>query len=346
MFVNPAAGDMHLVAGATPVFNRVSLLANAPTDWDGDARPASGSVDYGADEYGGSVPPPPPTNLPPVVAITSPVPGAPFTAPAAIALAATATDADGKVTRVDFYSGSTVIGSATTSPFSTTWSNVAAGTYSLTAVAQDNANAKTTSAAVAVTVSPAGGGGTGLPAPWIGTDLGSPALAGSASYAGSTFTIKGGGVDIWGTSDQFQFVYQPLTGNGQVIARIASMTKPDEWTKAGVMIRNSLTANSAHAMVVLSASNGTTFQRRPTAGAPCTSQPGPAIAAPGWVKLVRSGNTFTAFSSLNGTTWTQMGTPQSITMGPTVYVGLAVTSHTASTLTTATATNVQVTTLP
>jgi hypothetical protein len=63
------------------------------------------------------------------------------------------------------------------------------------------------------------------------------------------------------------------------------------------------------------------------------------------VKLVRSGNTFTASSSVNGTTWTQIGS-QSITMGATVYVGLAVTSHAASTLATASVTNVQVTALP
>jgi hypothetical protein len=352
MFVNPAAGDMHLVAGATPVINRVTLLSNAPSDWDGDARPASGAVDFGADEYGGSVtppPPPPPTNQAPVVAITSPVAGAPFTAPAAIGVSANATDADGTVTRVDFYAGSTLIGFDTSSPFSITWNNVAAGTYFVTAVARDNANATKTSAAVAVTVSPATGGvGTAgtVPAPWKSIDIGSPALAGSASYASSTFTVNGAGADIWDTSDQFQFVYQPLTGNGQVIARVASLTKPDGWTKAGVMIRSALAANAAHAFALVSASQGSAFQRRATAGSTSTHSFGSMIAAPAWVKLVRSGNTFSAFSSLNGTTWVQIGSSQSITMGATVYVGLAVTSHNTGVLATSTLTNVQVTPTP
>ncbi len=64
---------------------------------------------------------------------------------------------------------------------------------------------------------------TTLPAPWTSRDLGSPALAGSASAAGGTFTVAAGGIDIWGTSDQFHFVYQPLQGDVEVIARIASL---------------------------------------------------------------------------------------------------------------------------
>ncbi len=92
------------------------------------------------------------SNKAPTVSITSPTNGATFTAPASITLAANATDADGTVTRVDFYQGTTLVGRSTASPFRVTWSNVAGGNYSLTAIAIDNAGNSKTSSAVSITV--------------------------------------------------------------------------------------------------------------------------------------------------------------------------------------------------
>jgi hypothetical protein len=94
------------------------------------------------------------TNQLPVVTITAPTVGATFTASATIAVAASATDTDGSISRVDFYSGSTLLGSDTSSPYELSWANVAAGIYSLKAIAVDNTGASTTSAPVAVTVNP------------------------------------------------------------------------------------------------------------------------------------------------------------------------------------------------
>jgi hypothetical protein len=96
-------------------------------------------------------------NVPPTVSITSPANGATFTAPVSITINATAADSDGTVSKVDFYQGSTLLGTDTTSPYSYTWTDVAAGSYSLTADATDNGGATTTSSAVNITVS---GGGT------------------------------------------------------------------------------------------------------------------------------------------------------------------------------------------
>ncbi|WP_442877620.1 glycoside hydrolase family 6 protein [Dactylosporangium sp. AC04546] len=93
----------------------------------------------------------------PTVSLTSPSTGSSYTAPATVSLAATASDSDGTVTKVDFYNGSTLLGTDTTSPYTYTWSNVAAGSYTLTARATDNSGNTTTSAASAITVT---GGGT------------------------------------------------------------------------------------------------------------------------------------------------------------------------------------------
>ncbi len=91
-------------------------------------------------------------DIPPTVALTSPVNGSKFTAPATTAVNATASDPDGTVTKVDFYANGSLIGSDTTNPYAATWQGVPAGAYALTAVATDNRGFTTTSAAVSVSV--------------------------------------------------------------------------------------------------------------------------------------------------------------------------------------------------
>jgi hypothetical protein len=91
-------------------------------------------------------------NVVPTVRITAPANNAAYTAPATIAIAVTATDADGTIGKVDFYQGATKIGTDTTSPFGFTWNNVGGGTYSLTAKATDDKGGVGASAAIVVKV--------------------------------------------------------------------------------------------------------------------------------------------------------------------------------------------------
>lgn len=114
-----------------------SLTARA-TDND-DATSTSGAVTVSV-------------NALPAVSITSPANGANFTAPANITITANASDSGGSISRVDFYQGTTLIGTSTASPYTISWNNVAAGSYSLTARATDNLDATTTSTAVSITV--------------------------------------------------------------------------------------------------------------------------------------------------------------------------------------------------
>ena len=96
------------------------------------------------------------SNVAPAISLTTPVGGATFTAPATIALAATATDRDGSVAKVAFYNGTTLIGTDTTSPYTYSWTGVAAGTYGVKAIATDNAGARTTSTTATITVATSG----------------------------------------------------------------------------------------------------------------------------------------------------------------------------------------------
>jgi hypothetical protein len=95
---------------------------------------------------------PTPANQPPSVSLTAPASGATFTAPASITLTATASDTDGTIARVDFYAGSTLLGTDSTAPYSFSWTNVVAGSYSLTAVARDSGGASTVSSTRDITV--------------------------------------------------------------------------------------------------------------------------------------------------------------------------------------------------
>jgi regulation of enolase protein 1 (concanavalin A-like superfamily) len=128
---------------------------------------------------------------------------------------------------------------------------------------------------------------------------------------------------------------KPVTGDTGIVARVATQQNTSNFAKAGVMIRQALSAGSAHAMMDLTPGNGTEFSRRTTAGGSTTVTATYWATAPYWVRLVRSGNTFTGYVSPNGATWSAAGSA-SITMTGTVYVGLVVTSHDTGVLGTAT----------
>lgn len=174
-----------------------------------------------------------------------------------------------------------------------------------------------------------------LPTGWQTTDIGVTSPTGSASGTTASLILEGSGADIWGSADAFRFAYQTLTGDGSIVTRVASLNGVTGWTKAGVMMRESLSPDSRQALMLVSAWQGLAFQRRVSTAGASTSTSGGGGAAPAWVRLTRTGNTFSAYRSVDGSTWTLVGT-DSITMPSTVYVGVAVTSHLNGTLAAAT----------
>ncbi|MGG4197399.1 PQQ-dependent sugar dehydrogenase [Paenibacillus jamilae] len=181
-----------------------------------------------------------------------------------------------------------------------------------------------------------------VPNPWKQQNIGSPALTGSASYdpGGDQFTVSGAGTDIWGKSDQFNYLYQPWTGDGAIIALVSSQTNTNDFAKAGIMIRETLNANSKHVDLLLTPSNGFTFQYRTETGGSSQSVK-IASTSPAWVKLERKGNVIKGYVSNNGLNWGDLGN-LTINMNASLYVGLAVTSHNVSSLSTATFDKVKV----
>ncbi len=208
----------------------------------------------------------------------------------------------------------------------------------VTAVATDNTGATSRSSSSTVTVTAPG---PDLPAPWQSSDIGQVGLPGSATGIDGSFSISASGVDIWNQADSFHFLHQPLTGDGQITARVVSQGGTDEWALAGAMIRETLQDDARHAFFGVTPDHGLSFTRRTVTGELSEYSDGGDGSAPIWVRLSRTGDVFTAYRSADGSTWTPSGTSR-ISMSNTVYVGLASTSHNNDVLTTDTFDNVSI----
>ena len=157
-------------------------------------------------------------------------------------------------------------------------------------------------------------------------------VEGTASFSCNRLTILGSGHDIWDGADAFHFVYQPV-GNGTVTvtARVLSIQQTSNWAKTGVMIRETLDNDSAHAMMAITPGQGAAFQYRPVKGG--LSQgvvSATKVTAPYWVQLVRTqaqgSFTFAGAISPDGVTWTQVGTA-TFAMGVSAFAGMPITAH-------------------
>ena len=157
--------------------------------------------------------------------------------------------------------------------------------------------------------------------------------------ADGLITMAGSGHDIWDNADDFRFAYKRVTGNASITVKVESIGNTNTWAKAGVMIRESLDADSKFAYTIVSAGQGVSFGWRTLTAGGCDSRTQSGLAAPYWVKLTRTGDAFTAQYSADGTTWTDMknsdGTVASapVAMTGNIYIGLAVTSHDAALVT-------------
>jgi regulation of enolase protein 1 (concanavalin A-like superfamily)/mono/diheme cytochrome c family protein len=180
-----------------------------------------------------------------------------------------------------------------------------------------------------------------------GQDVGAPWVAGSTTFSGGVYTLKGSGSDIFFNADGFHYALTQLTGDGEIRARVTSQSNTNPWAKTGVMMREALTAGARHAMAFTTPAgenNGFGMVWRSTVNAAADYAGGPALntAPNNWVRLVRSGTTISAYASANGNAWTLMNTATLTGLTNTLYVGLAVTSSSPPDLATSTFDNVQV----
>jgi regulation of enolase protein 1 (concanavalin A-like superfamily) len=163
--------------------------------------------------------------------------------------------------------------------------------------------------------------------PWISNDIGDAAKIGSFTTVNNTFVIEASGSDIWNNSDGFHYAYQYITGDCEMQTKVESLVANNEWAKAGIMVRQSLSGSSKTAFVCISNKNGATYHQRVDNG---ESMDGgdrkQEIKTPYWVKIIRKGNNFKYCISEDGTKWETIGIAD-VSMSKDVYIGFAVTSH-------------------
>ncbi|WP_265593915.1 cadherin domain-containing protein [Haloferula sp. BvORR071] len=164
-----------------------------------------------------------------------------------------------------------------------------------------------------------------VPLPWELGIVGPLEEGWSNSIGHGAFLVSGGG-QLAGRNDAFQFVWQPLSGDGVITARVDSMEDTGQQARAGIMIRDSLAANSRHVFIGLAGDGGFRWARRTGLnGNTSTSSSGQAVFPDAWVRLTRQGDQITASKSFDGTTWIVIGS-LTAALPETCYFGLAVAS--------------------
>ncbi len=167
----------------------------------------------------------------------------------------------------------------------------------------------------------------GRPAPFIETASG--------------VTLSGGGADIYNGTDEFRFAYKQLTGDGSITVRVDNVQTLADWTKSGVMIRETLNPLSMQAhMISAAAQSLAEWQYRAATGSTTTTQFNTTAGTnplPVWLRLTRAGNAVTGEWSVDGKTWTKLTTTAAnssttLTLPGSVYIGMVVCANAAGQL--------------
>ena len=167
---------------------------------------------------------------------------------------------------------------------------------------------------------------------WQSADIGDVNEPGAfADLGAGDYTMTADGADIWNQADAFRYAFQSTSGDSQLTVRVTGIGGPstNDWRKAGVMIRETLDANSPHAFMAITPAGGggEAFQWRPEKGQISqSSHTTTGVTPPTCVRIVRIGDTFRGFYYRDGE-WIQEGSPVNIPMSENVYIGMALTSH-------------------
>lgn len=174
------------------------------------------------------------------------------------------------------------------------------------------------------------------PVALTGVNIGSPTPVGTVNTVteGRDYDVVARGADIYGTADSFNFLYQQKTGDFDVSTRVTGLTNVDPSTQAGLMVRESLAANSKNVNIKARSSGLRLTYRTSTGGTTTATGTGDANFPNVYLRLQRVGNVFTTYTSADGANWTQFG-QVTLTLGSTVYVGLATCAKSTTTTTTA-----------
>lgn len=190
------------------------------------------------------------------------------------------------------------------------------------------------------------GGAGACPSGWTCQDIGYSSPAGGQNAAGDgIWTLQASGSDVYGTSDGLHLVSEALSGDGSVSAHFDSQTVTGTYTKMGVMLRSSNAANAAEYNVQVDANGQYYVVYRSSAGGSTTNLTQGSLTAPVWLQVSRSGSSYSAYWSKDGTHWTYVpNSTISLSLGSSVLAGVFASANNASAVSIATLDSVSVTT--
>ncbi|WP_100404700.1 Ig-like domain-containing protein [Bacillus solitudinis] len=241
------------------------------------------------------------------------------------------------IEKVEYYKNDEKLGESTKGAFNYQWKDAPEGTWYISARAYDKQGNATQTTSTPIHINHMKQTGD-----WKSKDIGDVAVKGNLAVSDGQLTVKGAG-RIAGKEDSFHFVYQQLRGDGELIARVDSLTKIDNNTMSGVMIRDSLNEEAATAIVSPSlvkagrniAPYAVHFSARKSEGEEMIApgehdQPEDIgvplirdIDLPVWLKIVRNGHTVIGYLSKDGKIWEEVGRKE-LTLNKQVYIGIAV----------------------
>ncbi|HEX3626884.1 MAG TPA: PA14 domain-containing protein [Verrucomicrobiae bacterium] len=161
---------------------------------------------------------------------------------------------------------------------------------------------------------------------WSDADIGTASAPGNVQGDGNGgYAVSSSGFGIAGTNDAFNYVYQSLGTNGEIVAEVSAMQGGGNFSKAGLMIRETLDAGARNVALALTPGNGILFQwRSSTSGVTDTTTVSTNTFFPCWVKVARNGNWIGGYASADGTNWSLMNWQTISNLADQVYVGMAV----------------------
>jgi len=177
-----------------------------------------------------------------------------------------------------------------------------------------------------------------------GAQIGQPAVNGYFSDTAGTYTVAGAGAS-GGSADQLELPYQILAGDAVMTADVTALSGTSTSAIAGIEFRGSLASTAAYIAITRSGASGSdeiALQVRTASGDIAGNLN--LLAAPGadWIRLVRSGNHFTAYYGTDGVNWTPLGSTITLAIGDAMVGGLVVSSNSAMTLSEGTFSNVSI----
>lgn len=165
-----------------------------------------------------------------------------------------------------------------------------------------------------------------LPSGFTNGDVGDVGIEGSVCFVSPQYTVLGSGTGLKSTSDQYQFVKTSTNSNYTIVARLASVTNTSANAKAGILFsENTATGSKRVSLCIIPSTGKLEFQFRKMTGGKVITTATFSATTPRWLKITRNGNSFSAYHSVNGTTWT-LYTSATVSMNTAAFAGLAVTS--------------------